>query len=408
MSATTEYRPSVLLLGAASGLSPFGVTITVPLLLMIALDFQASTGEVQFLISAYLFGLATAQPFNGFLCDRFGRRPILLGGFALFIVASLLASRAEELHTLILLRFVQAVGVSVGTVASRAVVRDTHDARGATEALAYIAAAMGFAPILAPIAGGWLGATGGWQSVFIATALLGAAIWIWIYTALPETLRPDHARPRLGDWFRNYGRLLRTPAFLGYTFIFGFVQGCFFAFLAVGAAVFERQLGIGEAEFGLWWGGMAVTYVIGAMVSGRLFRVLDLTRVMDGSVLLVLVGGLLAPLLIWRFGVSMATVLVPLGCIMVAAGTTTPGALAGAVNLFPQMAGTASGLSSSVGIVVGGVFTVFGGLVYDGDYLPVTGLIAASAVLTALSWVAVRLASRDAGSEHAEKDDPFS
>lgn len=391
MRTSHAYRPSVLLLGAASGLSPFGVTITVPLLLIIALDFEASAGEVQFLISAYLFGLAAAQPFNGYLCDRFGRRPVLLTGFALFILASLAATQATKLETLIALRFLQAVGVSVGTVASRAVVRDTHDARGATEALAYIAAAMGFAPILAPIAGGWLGSAGGWQSVFYATAAIGVAIWLWSYFALRETLHPDHERPVLSAWFRNYCRLLATPAFLGYTLIFGFVQGCFFAFLAVGASVFERQLGIGEAEFGLWWGLMAITYVVGAMVSGRLFRSLDLVRVMDGSVLLVLLGGVLAPLLVLQFGVSMPSVLFPLGVIMVAAGTTTPGALAGAVNLFPQMAGTASGLSSSVGIVVGGVFTVLGGMIYDGDYQPVAWLISLSALLTALSWALVRL-----------------
>ncbi|MEM1413076.1 MAG: multidrug effflux MFS transporter [Pseudomonadota bacterium] len=391
MNPTTPYRPSVLLLGAASGLSPFGVTITVPLLLVIAVDFGASSGQVQFLISAYLFGLATAQPFNGYLCDRFGRRPVLLAGFALFILASLVATQAEHLETLIVLRYLQAVGVSVGTVASRAVVRDTNDARGATEALAYIAAAMGFAPILAPIAGGWLGSVGGWQSVFYATAILGALIWAWIYFALPETLHSDQERPRLTAWFKNYRQLLATPAFLGYTLIFGFVQGCFFAFLAVGAAVFERQLGIGEAKFGLWWGLMAITYVIGAMVSGRLFRTLNLVRVMDGSALLVLLGGVLAPALVILFGVSMPTILIPLGVIMVAAGTTTPGALAGAVNLFPQMAGTASGLSSSVGIVLGGVFTVLGGMVYDDIYQPVAWLIALSALLTALSWGLVRV-----------------
>ena len=390
MSAGPDYRPSVLLLGAASGLSPFGVTITVPLLLVIATDFGATAGEVQWLISAYLFGLACAQPFNGYLCDRFGRRPVLLIGFALFIVASLLAAFAYRLETLVLLRFLQAVGVSVGTVASRAVVRDTNDARGATEALAYIAAAMGFAPILAPIAGGWLGAVGGWHSVFIATAALGLAIWLWIWLALPETLHPEEARPRLAEWFRNYRRLLREPAFIGYTCIFGFVQGCFFAFLAVGATVFERQLGIGEAKFGLWWGLMAITYVIGAMVSGRLFRSLDLVRVMDGSVALVLLGGVLAPILVLQQGVSMPSLLIPLGIIMVAAGSTTPGALAGAVNLFPRLAGTASGLSSSVGIVLGGVFTIVGGKIYDGQYLPVALLIALSAALTAGSWALVR------------------
>lgn len=391
MKSAAQFRPSVLLLGAASGLSPFGVTITVPLLMIIAQDFDAGAGQVQFLISAYLFGLAAAQPVNGYLCDRFGRRPVLLTGFAIFIVASLAASQAPSLGALIVLRFLQAVGVSVGTVASRAVVRDTHDARGATEALAYIAAAMGFAPILAPIAGGWLGATGGWPTVFLATAALGAFIWLWIWLSLPETLDPATARPRWSAWARNYLHLLGNPAFLGYTLIFGFVQGCFFAFLAVGALVFEEHLAISEAEFGLWWGLMAITYVVGAMVSGRLFRVLDLVRVMDASVLLVLLGGLLAPLLVLRMGVTMPSLLIPLGIIMVAAGTTTPGALAGAVNLYPRLAGTASGLSSSVGIVVGGLFTVFGGLLYRGDYLPVAGLIAGSAVLTALSWTLVRL-----------------
>jgi DHA1 family bicyclomycin/chloramphenicol resistance-like MFS transporter len=77
--------------------------------------------------------------------------------------------------------------------------------------------------------------------------------------------------------------------------------------------------------------------------------------------------------------------------LMMTAGTATPGAMGGAVNLFPSMAGTASGLSSAVGIVIGGCFTVLGGLVYHGDYLPVAALIALSATLTAFSWIGVRL-----------------
>ncbi|MEJ2535028.1 MAG: MFS transporter [Gammaproteobacteria bacterium] len=238
--------PSVLMLGAASGLSPFGVTILVPLLAVVAADFDASFGEVQFLISAYLFGLAFAQPFNGYLCDHFGRRPVLLTGFAVFIGASFLAAYAHSLGQLVLLRFLQAAGVSVGTVAARAVVRDTRDARGATEALAYIAAAMGFAPILAPMFGGWLGGTGGYERVFTATAVLGMVIFAWLWFGLPETLRPEHARPHWRQWMGNYRKLLSSAPFLGYTLIFGFVQGCFFAFLAVGAEVFDTHLSIDE------------------------------------------------------------------------------------------------------------------------------------------------------------------
>ena len=390
LAARRSPRPSVLMLGAASGVSPFGVTITVPLLGMIAADFGASFGQVQFVISAYLFGLASAQPFNGYLCDRFGRRPVLLTGFSVFIIASFLAAHADSLNQLILLRFLQAAGVSVGTVASRAVVRDTRSARGATEALAYIAACMGFAPILAPMFGGWLGGHGGYPTVFTATACLGLVILAWIWWSLPETLRPETARPDWRQWMRNYAVLLRSGPFIGYTLVFGFVQGCFFSFLAVGADVFSTQLGIGEQRFGFLWGLMAITYVIGAIVSGRLYGRFAAQHIMDVAIMLVVLGGLLAFGLVWAGGVSLFTLLLPMGVLMLVAGSVTPGAMGGAVNLFPNMAGTASGLSSALGIVIGGCFTVFGGMVYRGDYLPVAALIATSAGLTALSWLLVR------------------
>jgi len=123
-------RPSVWLLGFSSGISPFGISVTVPVLAGIAAQFQAGMGQVQFVISVYLLGLALAQPFNGFLCDRFGRRSVMLVGFAVFVIASLGAAVAHSLEALVALRFVQACGVSVGTVASRAVIRDTRGARG--------------------------------------------------------------------------------------------------------------------------------------------------------------------------------------------------------------------------------------------------------------------------------------
>jgi DHA1 family bicyclomycin/chloramphenicol resistance-like MFS transporter len=378
------------MLGAASGLSPFGVTILVPLLGMVAADFNAGFGQVQFLISAYLFGLATAQPFNGYLCDRFGRRPVLLTGFSVFIIASFMAAWASSLNELILLRFLQAAGVSVGTVAARAVVRDTRSARGTNEALAYIAACMGFAPILAPMFGGWLGSHGGYPGVFIATGCLGLGVLAWMWLALPETLHPDEPRPNWRQWMRNYGILLRSGPFWGYTMIFGFVQGCFFAFLAVGADVFKTQLGIDELRFGVIWGLMAITYVISAVTAGKLYGRFPSHRIMDVGIVLVLCGGALAFGLVFTLGVSLVTLLLPMGMVMLVAGAAIPGAMAGAVNQFPRMAGTAAGLSSAMGIVLGGCFTVIGGSLYRGDYLPVAALIATSATLTALSWALVR------------------
>jgi DHA1 family bicyclomycin/chloramphenicol resistance-like MFS transporter len=386
----TKRIPSVWLLGLASGLSPFGVTMAVPILATIATQFKTDLGMAQFVISAYLLGLATAQPFNGFLCDRFGRRPVMLIGFAVFVIASTAAAFTTSMGAMIVFRFLQAAGVSVGTVVSRAVVRDTHDASGSAIAMSYIAAVMGFSPIFAPIIGGWLGSIGGYFAVFLFTAVVGAMIWVVMYFNLTETLDPNNARANWSDWMRNYRILFSSRLFLGYSLIFGFVQGSFFSFLAVGAAVFKAEFGIDERGFGLIWGLMAITYVSGAIASARMTRRLGEEFVMKIAIMITLVSGWVLTLWIINQGVSMPSLLFPLAGLMVSAGGITPGALAGAVNAHPEMAGTSAGLSSALGIVLGGLFTVMAGFMYKGDFTPVVWLIALSTSLTALSWLMIR------------------
>ena len=386
----SSIKPSVWLLGIASGISPFGISMAVPLLASIAEQFQANFGSVQFIISAYLLGLATAQPFNGFLCDRFGRRTVMLTGFAVFSLASVGAAMTNSLEAMILLRFLQAAGVSVGTVASRAVVRDTRDAGSSAEAMSYIAAITGFSPIVAPILGGWLGSVGGYPLVFMTTAAMGAITWLLMYFNLPETLDRSLPRPDWRDWLRNYGTLLRSEVFLGYSMMFGFVQGSFFSFLAIGAAVFQHDFGIGSRGFGLIWGSLAISYVVGAMVGGRMTRRFGSAKVMRIAVMITLVAGWGMALVLLMTGITLPGIIIPLVLLMTSAGGVSPGALAGAVNTHPEMAGTSSGLSSALGILLGGVFTVLAGFLYKGDFAPVAWLIAASSSLTWLSWLMVR------------------
>lgn len=367
------------------------MAIVVPVMPAIATRLAIDVAGLQFVISAYVFGLAIAQPVCGLLSDRFGRRRVMLAGFTLFVLASMHCAVADSLPTLVLGRFLQAIGVSVGTVATRAILRDTRRGDDFSVAISYISVAMGLAPVLAPLASGFLEAYGGIGAIFWLTALLGGGVLIGMFRRLPETLSPEHIPPSARQLLLNYAVLFRSRIFIGYTLIYGFVQGAFFAFLAIGAPYFKGAFGIDAKGFGIIWGSMALTYVIGAMLNARVTpRIGALPMMRIALWLTVLAGAVLFASAVID-GTTPLRVLLPLGFLMMLAGITTPGAMAGAVHQHPEMAGTASGLSSALGLVLNGVFTVIAGTIYGGDFSRVAALILAACVAAAAS---LTLASR--------------
>lgn len=389
--AASAPRALIPLLSLASALSPFGMVVVVPTLSELGRRYGIGSAESQFLISAYLFGLGAAQPFSGLLCDRIGRRPVLLGGFLLFVAASLGCAVVRDINWLVALRFLQAVGVSVGTVASRAVVRDTHDEEGTAAALAVIAAAMGIAPVIAPVVGGVLGGTAGPQSVFVASALLGVIVLLAVWWRLPETRRAESAPAvNLQSTLRDYRHLLGSRVFMGYTLMFGFVQGGFFTFLAVGAAVFEKDLGLGPQAFGLVWGGMAFAYIIGATLAGRLTRQMGMNRTIYAGMFFTCVAGWGLLALAMTVGISLVPLACLLGLLTAASGLVIPGSMAGAVSFRPEIAGTSSGLSSALGLVLSGAFSIVSGVIYTGNFTVIALVMAIAASLTALTGWMVR------------------
>lgn len=392
----TKSRPPLLLLGIASGLSPFGMAVIVPAMNSIAETYEASLASVQFVISAYLFGLATAQPVMGYLCDRFGRRRVMASGFGIFVIASLACAFTPTLEFLIAARFLQAVGTSAGTVASRAILRDTCHGDEMAMAMSYIAAAMGAAPVVAPIMGGFLDAYWSTESIYVGTALIGTGVLVAVLLRLPETLAHDAPRPDASRLMHNYSVLLRSRSFLGYTFLYGFIQGSFFCFLAVGAAYFLDAYAMDSQSFGVVWGVMAVAYVIGATAGAKLTERVGSANLLRSSVLLSILAA--ASLIVFSANEPMpiGTVIGPLFLLMVLSGTTTPGAMAGAIRPHPDMAGTASGLSSATGLVLSGSFTVFAGLIYAGAFRPVALLITSATLLAAGGWYLATTAARRA------------
>lgn len=391
MSTTPKPAvPLLFLLAVVSGLAPFAMAVLLPLLPGLVVYFDSDHATVQFVVSAYLLGLALAQPVAGFLCDLIGRRIVVLVGMGIFVVASIACAFAESVSVLIALRFLQALGVSTGTVVSRAVIHDTHDATIGGRAMSYLTIGLGLAPVVAPMLSGLMYMVGGFRLVFAATASVGIVVWVLLWLRLPETRPPALPKPRWQAWLASYGQLLGSRVFMGYTLTFGFIQGSFFAFLAVGAAIFETSFGLGPTAFGFVGGCMAIAYVAGAAIGGRLSAGRHASLLLPTGILATLVVGVSVPLVTAVYGTSPGTVLPQMFALMALSGAVTPVVIAGAVYHHPEAAGTSAGLSSALGIVVSAVFAVLSGAVFTGDFAPVAAIIAISASLTFVSWLLVR------------------
>ncbi len=372
-------------------MSPFGMAIVVPTLELFANEFESSYSTIQFIISAYLFGLAIAQPFMGFLSDKLGRKPVMISGIILFIIASYVCMTAETLSTLIIARFFQGVGASVGTVTSRAIIRDSYPGDEAAKPLSRVTATMGMAPMIAPVVGAIaLSILGSPSGIFLITLLIGFLILIPVLLFLPETVIKDDSQKTQASWYKNYYKLLRSETFVGSTFIYGFTTGSFFAILAVGSTVFSKDLGIESTGFGLIWSSLTILYASGSFFAGNLTARIGLMRVLSIGAILNLAAGFLFALLIYLTGTNIFSIVFPLSLMFFAHGFIVSMSMAKAVSDFPNIAGASSGLSSSLGLVTGGMFSILSGSIYSGEFFPIAIIVWLSTCFCYLCFLLVR------------------
>ena len=384
-------KPSNLLLGVASGISPFGMAIAIPTIESFAQLYQAPYSTVQFIISAYLLGLASSMPLVGFLSDKIGRRPVLISGLILFVIASIFCSTTDSLNSLIFWRVIQGMGASVCSVMARAMIRDVSNASETARSLSRVTAIMGISPMIAPVIGG-IGYQifGNPNGIFIITAAIGILVLTAILLLLPETRNAALVESASKEpWSDKYRYLLGSKVFVGSSLIYAFTTGAFFAILTVASTVFYNDLGIDSAGFGFIWSCLTILYTVSAFMAGTLSSKYGLMKVLLVGVLLNIIAGLLFYSLVKVFDVTLISVIVPLVFMFFAHGYIVPMSLAQAVSARPEIAGSSSGLSSALGLVIGGMFSVLSGLVFDGRLLPIALIVSASTILCGLSYCLV-------------------
>lgn len=368
------------ILGALSAFAPMSIDMYLPSLPALAREFGATTTAAQWTLSAFFLGLAIGQALYGPLADRLGRKPPLYLGLSLYVLASAGCALATSIESLIALRFVQALGGCAGVVIARAVVRDLFDQRGSARMMSTMMLVMGAAPMLAPLAGGWLAAIAGWRAIFWTLFGFGLACMAATFSGLPET-RPGHTvRPGIGAALRGYGRLLTHRRFLGYTFAGGFAQGGMFAYISGSPFVFIDVYGVPAQAYGWLFGLNALGLITASQVNARLVARLGPDRLLGRANAANALFGLALVATAWSGIGGFAGILVPLFGYVASLGFSIPNAAAGAMAPFPEQAGSASALLGTVQFTIAAGAGATVGATHDGTALPMAVVIAACGV----------------------------
>lgn len=359
-----------------------------------ARDFHTTTAMVQMTLASFAAGFAVMQLGYGPLSDRFGRRRTLMGGVALYVGASLFCVVAPTIETLILGRFVQALGACCGPVVSRAVVRDIFPREQAARVMSYMASAMALAPLVAPTIGGWFHTWFGWRSNFLLLALFGVILLVMVWRLLDETNRhPDPTALNPGRMIENYGQLLRDRVFVGYTLTLTLVFAGVFVYLSSASFILIDAMGLAPHYFGFGFSMASVGYIIGGFIAARVTHKVGIERMVGLGTLGCTLAGITMAALAWsglaQPGMAgLASVLIPVMIFFIFAAFVLPNATAGAIAPFPQMAGAASAAIGFTQMAGGAAIGWVAGLAFDGTARPmatamaVLGLAAAGLFLS--------------------------
>lgn len=381
---------TILILGALSAFGPLAIDFYLPAFPAMALAFGTDEQHVQLTLAAYFLGLSLGQLAYGPISDRFGRRLPLLSGVALFTLASLACAYAPSLEWLIGARFVQALGGCAGMVISRAVVADKCDAVGSAKVFSQLMLVMGLAPILAPMLGGLLVNTTGWQSIFLVLTGFSAAAGLAVALGLPESMPAHVPRQPLSGALRQYARLVKDSVYLGHALTGGIAIAGMFAYIAGSPFVFIKLYGVPAEHFGWLFGTNAAGFILVAQVNARLLAKRGPAFLLVRAVWVYFLAGLtllavsaMRPDALWPLLIPLFICIASLGCII-------PNASACAMNGQGARAGSASAMLGCLQFSIAAGAAALVGMLHDGSAVPMAMVIS----LCGLLVVSVALLTR--------------
>ncbi len=382
------HAPILLLISVMLMMQPLSTDLYLASLPSLASGFNVPVSTVQLTLTLFVIGFGGAQLIVGPLSDRFGRRPVLLVGLVLYIVASALCALSQTIDLLIAARFLQALGCCTAVIIARAIVRDAYALEDSARVIARASTWISLAPIFGPILGSYLQVSFGWRAAFVALGVLSAGIFAASVMHLPET--NQHKNPKATDLsglMENYRLVLGSREFWAYAVPGALSYGAIFSFISGSSFVLINVLGVPTQWFGYCFGLGVSGYMTGTIICRRLLKEMSGLQALRIGTACSLMSGVFF-LAATLFGlIHWSMMLVAMFLAMVAHGINFPITQSGAVSPFPKQAGTAAGLMGALFMLFAFIVGSIVGATHNGTLYPMAII---ACVLGALNFYSAR------------------
>ena len=384
----------LLILLAVVCLPRITIDIYLPSLPVIGQALQLSEFQLSLTMTVYMAGYAVSMLVCGPLADRYGRRPVLIGGTALYLVATIACALADSGGMLIAARLLQALGGCCGTVVGRVIVRDRFQEAEQVSYLSWMSSGMALSPVVAPLIGSVIDVALGWRWVFVVLAVVAAGVLLALCTVVPETQpgrygpahlageddREHSVQPGL---LRLYLSLLHDRHFLRHSLIISAIYCTYFPFVAESSLVLQRSLGLSQVQYAGVFALTILGYLGGASVFRRRFGAWGAEGVIGRALRLNLLFAVVWAAATLMFPGSLLAIVLPMMPIMLSVGMSIPACQFAVMQPHAGAVGAVSGLFFFIQMAVTALFGLVVATLSDGSPAPMVGV---SLVASVLAW----------------------
>lgn len=379
-------RRFVLVLGLLTGLAAVSIDMSLPAIPEMVRSLGTDMPTGQQIIGLFLAGIALGQFPAGLMSDRYGRMPVLYTGVGIFVLAGIASAVAGQIELILVARFVQGIGASVGVVVSRAIVRDITSGKQAARMLSVMVMIFTAAPMLAPVIGALLVTHYGWRMPFVAVTIFGAILFISVSSVLRETHVPNREHHIIRHLLMSIREFFgHRQSILGVLLVLLPAAG-FMALITGSAALIIEVYAIDVRYFGYIFALAGLAILAGSMLNRHFLQRFSGMQMMTVGAGLIGVAGLQMLVFAWLEQPNFCWLWGTVCLFMFGTGFLMPNATALALDPVPKVAGVAASILGTVQNFAGATSAIVSSALYDGTILNMVLFMGVFGVATCVTF----------------------